>query len=209
MRSRSEEDARRVLVLATGNPDKVRELSAMADGLPVDIRSLADFPGFPQVVEDGGTAEANAVKKARAACVLTREWAAADDTALEVDALGGAPGVHAARYAGPECDYGANNRKLLAELEGVPGNKRGARFVTAAALAVPGREPMVFIGDRRGRIAAEPRGANGFGYDPLFVDDELGMTFAELDPRTKNRVSHRAAAFRQLFDHVGALLEGE
>ena len=208
MRSGSDPTLPKTLVLATRNPDKVRELKAMAAGLEIEIRSLADYPGAPEVVEDGATAEENAVKKARSAAEFTGEWSAADDTALEVDALGGAPGVHAARYAGPEQDYAANNRKLLAELEGVSPADRGARFVTAAALAVPGGRTLTFIGERRGSIAVEPRGDNGFGYDPLFIDAELGKTFAELEPQTKNRISHRAAAFGKLFTLLATMLKG-
>ena len=192
----------RVLVLATANADKVRELSTMAEGIPLDIRCLADYPGFPEVIEDGGSLEANAIKKAQAAALLLGEWAAADDTGLEVDALGGAPGVSSARYAGPDCDYGANNAKLLSELEGVPEEKRTARFITVAALSIPGTGPIVFTGVREGRIAAAPDGVNGFGYDPLFVDGELGVTFARMEPEAKNAISHRAAAFGTLFDHV-------
>jgi len=207
--SDAEGEDRRILVFATGNPDKVRELCELADGLPVLIRSLADYPGFPRIAEDGATAEANAVKKASAAALLTGEWAAADDTALVVDALGGAPGVHAARYAGPEGDYEANNRKLIEELSGVPEGERTARFVTVAVLAVPGEAASIFVGEREGLIAETPRGENGFGYDPLFVDAELGRTFAELAPEEKNRISHRARAFEQLFRHLAEKLEGD
>ena len=199
---------RPVLVLATANRDKVRELRELAGDLPVRLVSLADFPGFPRVAEDAETPEGNAAKKARAAALLTGEVCAADDTALEVDALGGAPGVHAARYAGPECDYAANNRKLLDELSGTPGPERTARFVTVAALAAPGATVLTFRGERPGRIAEEPRGVNGFGYDPIFIDDELGVTLAEMSPEAKNRISHRAMAFQKLFAHLRSELEG-
>ncbi len=192
----------RVLVLATANAHKVRELSAIAKDLPVDIRCLADYPGFPEVIEDGGTLEANAIKKAQAAAMLLGEWAAADDTGLEVDALGGAPGVNSARYAGPDCEAEANSAKLLAELDGVADEDRAARFVTVAALAVPGAEPVIFKGVREGKIATAPEGKNGFGYDPLFIDGELGTTFALMEPSAKNAISHRAAAFGALFAHV-------
>jgi len=196
----------RLLVLATRNRHKAEELRAIAGELPVELLTLADFPGFPEIAEDAPTPEGNALKKARAAAALTGEWSAADDTALEVDALGGRPGVHAARYAGPACDYAANNSKLLSELSGVKAESRTARFVTIAALVIPGKGSFTFRGEASGRIAESPRGDSGFGYDPLFVESSTGLTFAEMDSATKNRISHRAGAFGKLFDKLRAII---
>jgi XTP/dITP diphosphohydrolase len=186
------------VVLATRNRDKGRELAAILAGAGVRIRTLDEFPGAPEVVEDGETCEANAIKKALSALRFTGLPAVADDTGLLVDALGGRPGVHAARYAGAGATYEDNWRKLLRELEGVPREKRTARFVTIAALARPGERVEVMEGVLAGLIAEAPAGAGGFGYDPVFWVPELGRTLAELDPTEKNRVSHRARAFAKL-----------
>jgi XTP/dITP diphosphohydrolase len=186
------------LVLATRNPDKGRELEALLRDLNVRIRTLAEFPGAPEVVEDGETCEANAVKKAVTIARHTKLPAAADDTGLMVEALGGRPGVHAARYAGEGATYEDNCRKLLHELAGVPGGRRGARFVTAAAIADPNGRVETVQGVLDGLITEAPSGAGGFGYDPVFFVPELGRTLAQLAPEEKNRISHRARAFGKL-----------
>jgi XTP/dITP diphosphohydrolase len=184
------------IVLATRNPDKGREIAAMLTGLDVRVRTLGEFPGAPDVVEDGTTCEANAIKKAVSAAQFTRLPAVADDTGLMVDMLNGRPGVYAARYAGEHATYDDNCRKLLRELDGVPKALRTARFVTVAAIAKPtGDKPAVVDGVLDGLIAEQPAGDRGFGYDPIFFVPELNRTLAQLTPDEKNRISHRARAF--------------
>jgi XTP/dITP diphosphohydrolase len=185
------------LVLATRNPDKGAELAALLNDVGVTIRTLADFPGAPEVVEDGNTCEANAIKKATEIATYTGLPAVADDTGLEVEVLGGRPGVHAARYAGKRATYEENCRKLLKELDGIPWKRRTARFITVAAIARPGEAVQVVRGTLDGLIAEEPSGQHGFGYDPVFFVPELGKTLAQLTPDEKNRISHRARAFQK------------
>lgn len=184
------------LVLATRNRDKGAELAALLGDLGVRTRTLTEFPDAPEVVEDGDTCRANAIKKAKTIARYTGLPAVADDTGLMVDALGGRPGIYAARYAGENATYEDNWRKLLRELAGVPRAQRRARFVTAAAVAWPGLESVdVVEGTLEGLITEEPAGAQGFGYDPVFFVPELGKTLAQLAPEEKNRMSHRARAF--------------
>ncbi|HSA85320.1 MAG TPA: XTP/dITP diphosphatase [Nitrospira sp.] len=197
---RSPEGPIEELLLATRNPDKVRELTALLGDLGIRIRTLIDFPDAPEVEEDGMTCEANAIKKATEIARATGLPAVADDTGLEVDALGGRPGVFAARYAGEHATYEDNCKKLLKELNGVPPAERTARFMTVAALAIPGGFCRVATGILVGVIAEECTGSQGFGYDPLFFVPELGRTLAELTPEEKNRISHRAKAFRSMAD---------
>ena len=188
------------LVLATRNRHKVIELVALLGDLDIAIRTLDEFPEAPDVVEDGDTCEANAVKKARAIAEFTGLSAVADDTGLEVDALGGRPGVYAARYAGKDATYEDNCRKLLLELTGVPRERRTARFLTVAAIALPSGGIRVAQGTLDGVIAEEASGTLGFGYDPVFLIPELGKTLAQLSPDQKNTISHRAKAFTQAKD---------
>lgn len=190
----------RELVLATRNRHKVEELVALLAGLGITIRSLDEFPDAPDVVEDGNTCEANAVKKARAIADFTGLPAVADDTGLEVDALGGRPGVYAARYAGEDATYEDNCRKLLGELAGVPRERRTARFLTVAAIALPSDGVRTAQGTLDGVIAEEASGTLGFGYDPVFFVPELGKTLAQLSAEQKNTISHRAKAFIQAKD---------
>jgi XTP/dITP diphosphohydrolase len=185
----------RELVLATRNRDKGKELTALLGDLGIRIRTLDEFPEVPDVIEDGETCEANAVKKARAIAEATGRLAVADDTGLEVDALGGRPGVFAARYAGEGATYEDNWRKLLGELARVPPERRTARFVTVAAMAFPADGVQVARGVLEGLIAEAPNGTQGFGYDPVFLVPELGKTLAQLSADEKNRISHRAKAF--------------
>jgi len=185
-------------VLATRNPDKREELAALLGDLGIKIRTLADFPDAPEVVEDGDTCRANAVKKAVAIARHTGLPAVADDTGLEVEALGGRPGVHAARYAGERATYEDNWRKLIRELDGVPWQRRRARFITVAAVAMPSGKVEVAEGILEGVIAEAPAGTLGFGYDPIFVVPQLGKTLAQLAPGEKNRISHRARAFSKV-----------
>ena len=186
------------LVLATRNLDKGRELEALLKDLDIRIRTLAEFPAAPEVVEDGETCEANAVKKAMTIAQYTKLPAVADDTGLMVQALGGRPGIHAARYAGEGATYESNCTKLLQELAGVPRERRGARFVTVAAIADPMGKVEVVQGILDGLITEVPAGTKGFGYDPVFFVPELGKTLAQLTPEEKNRISHRALAFAKI-----------
>jgi XTP/dITP diphosphohydrolase len=190
----------RELVLATRNRHKGEELAALLGDLGITIRTLDEFPDAPEVLEDGNTCEANAIKKARAIAEFTGLPAVADDTGLEVDALGGRPGIYAARYAGEDATYEDNCRKLLQELTGVPRERRTARFLTVAAIALPSGGIRVAQGTLDGVIAEEASGTLGFGYDPVFLIPELGKTLAQLSADQKNTISHRAKAFTQAKD---------
>lgn len=185
------------IVLATRNQHKKQELVALLRGLDITIRTLDDFPEAPEVIEDGDTCEANAMKKAVEIAQYTGLTAVADDTGLEVDALGGRPGVFAARYAGEQATYEDNCRKLLQDLRGVPAERRSGRFVTVAAIATPEGKRLSARGLLEGVIAEQPAGSHGFGYDPVFWLPEYGQTLAQLAPEVKNRISHRARAFTQ------------
>ena len=193
------------LLLATRNHHKTREIFRMLAGLPIDILSLSAFPGLPEVEEDEPTIEGNARKKALCCARAAGLWSLADDTALEVEALGGAPGVLSARYAGPACDYEANNRKLLAELSGLAPQARKAVFRTVMALSDPKGAVIVEEGRLEGYIAERPSGAQGFGYDPLFEVPGSGKTLAQLSPEEKNALSHRAEALRKMLPHLKRL----
>lgn len=183
------------LLIATRNPHKLEEIQQIFDLPGLDIVSALDYPQIPEVVEDGLTLEANAVKKAVTLAVATGLWALADDSGLEVEALDGAPGVYSARYAGEPPDYAANNQKLLAELDGV--TDRAAQFRCVIALSEPSGRAQYVEGVCKGTIAGGLRGSNGFGYDPLFVPDGYTETFAELPSDEKNRISHRGRALAQ------------
>jgi XTP/dITP diphosphohydrolase len=189
------------LVFATRNPGKLAELRQLLADLPLEILSARDLD-LPEVEEDGDTFLANAAKKATEVSRATALPALADDSGLEVDALGGAPGVLSARYGGPEQDDARNNEKLLAALAGVPPERRTARFRSALALADTagrlGAELITAEGTCEGLILEAPRGAGGFGYDPLFFAPELGQTFAEAGVGPKNHLSHRARAMRAI-----------
>lgn len=185
------------VVLATNNENKVKEIRPLLTSDKWQLLTLSDFPSFPPVEEDGQTLEENALKKARSVAKKTGHTALADDTGLEVSYLNGAPGVLSARYAGPGCDYEANNKKLLAALEGVPWEERIARFRCVVAIVSPSGEENFVEGTCDGTVAFKPEGKSGFGYDPVFWVPELEKTFAEVDLKTKNRVSHRSKAFRK------------
>lgn len=184
------------MVLATGNQHKVQEIRALLANLPITFLSLADFPDLPDVVEDGETCEENAVKKARETAVKTGHWALADDTGLEVDALGGRPGVYAARYAGKHATYADNCKKLLEELKNTPIDQRGARFLTVMALSDPGGQAEVVKGVLQGQITDQFYGSQGFGYDPVFYVPKAHKTLAEMTLAEKNELSHRGQALR-------------
>ena len=189
------------VVVATRNSKKVAEIGRILDGTAVGLRDLGEFPGCPEVEETEDSFEGNALKKAREVAAFTGLPALADDSGLVVDALDGAPGVFSARYAGEDADDMDNNRKLLKELEGVPEERRTARFVCVIALSVPGGGEHVFEGRVEGRIGHESRGATGFGYDPLFVPEGHERTFAEMSGEEKDSMSHRGRALRKLREH--------
>lgn len=182
------------LVLATNNKDKIREIKNVLAGLPVEILTCDDFENFPDIEETGTTLEENAILKARGIAEFTGLPSMADDTGLEVDALNGEPGVYSARFAGPGCTYADNCTKLLKELNGVPEEKRGARFRTVIAIAWDKETIDTVDGSVDGIITIENKGTNGFGYDPVFFYEPAGMTFAEMSLEAKNKISHRGKA---------------
>ncbi|MHB8897337.1 MAG: RdgB/HAM1 family non-canonical purine NTP pyrophosphatase [Thermoguttaceae bacterium] len=187
------------LVLATGNPHKVRELEVLLRPLQVPLLSLADFPQTVPVEENGETLAENARRKAIGYARALGEWVLADDTGLEVDALGGAPGVRSARFAGQGATMAENRAKLLQELAGVPETKRWARFVCQLAVADPGGEVVAESqGECRGRIRLEGTGQYGFGYDSLLEIAEYRRTLAELGPAATAAIGHRGRAVRAL-----------
>lgn len=200
------------ILLASGNPKKLRELDALLSPLGIELAQPSDVGGLPEVIEDLPDFAGNAAKKAISAALAKRSWALADDSGLEVEYLNGAPGVLSARFAGEHGDDDANNRKLLEELEGVPTEKRGARFVCALALARPdGSLAAEIMGTCRGTILTEPRGTHDFGYDPLFEFaeegfEETGSAFAELEAEGKARVSHRGRALAELAHQLKDIL---
>lgn len=186
------------LVLATRNKDKIKEIKNILAGLKVKILSEQDFPEMPEVEEDGMTLKENAVKKAKEIAAYTGKWALADDTGLEVKALDGAPGIYSARFAGPDCNYSDNNKKLLSLLNDLPRSKRRAQFKCVIALAGPGRQIKTAQGVINGYIGFKAEGKHGFGYDPIFVVPEYNKTFAQLGLRVKNKISHRALALAKM-----------
>jgi XTP/dITP diphosphohydrolase len=190
------------IVLATSNHGKLQELRALLSDLPIQLLSAADALGENlSIVEDGATFEANALIKARAVCRATRTLSLADDSGLEVDVLGGRPGVRSARFAHERATDAENNAALLRELENIEEQARGARFRCVLALSDPWKEAEVYVaeGSCEGTIARAPRGSGGFGYDPLFlVAGQQGRAMAELSEDDKNRISHRALAVRSL-----------
>jgi XTP/dITP diphosphohydrolase len=190
------------VLVATRNAGKLAELRRMLAGGPVEIVGLADVPAFPDAPETGATFAENALAKARDAAAATGLPAVADDSGLTVEALNGMPGVLSARWSGRHGDDRANLELLLAQLADVPDERRGAAFVCAAALAVPGGLETVVHGVWPGRIVRAPRGSGGFGYDPIFVPDGDERTSAELSPEEKDAASHRGRAFRALLPHL-------
>lgn len=191
------------LVIASRNRKKTGELEALLRPLGVQVRSVAEFPTATDVVEDGTTFGENAAKKASQTARETGRWALGEDSGLRVDALAGAPGVYSARYSGPNATDEANNAKLVQELAAVTDERRGAEYVCHVAIADPeGNVRLQIERTCRGRITREPRGANGFGYDPYFLIREYHRTFGELSPLVKQQLSHRARALRALLPQL-------
>ncbi len=197
------------VLLATRNSGKLVELKRMVAGSAIDglqIVGLTDVPAFPEAPETGATFAENALAKARDAADATGLPSVADDSGLAVDALNGMPGVLSARWSGRHGDDLANLELLLAQLGDTPDDRRGAAFVCAAALVVPGGAETVVHGEWPGRIIRASRGTNGFGYDPIFVPEGEDRTSAELDPDEKDAASHRGRAMRALLPHLRALV---
>lgn len=186
------------VVIATRNPGKFREIKGILSSFPLKFLSLEDFPDLPEVVEDGATFAENAGKKARTIADFTGRLAIADDSGLAVDALQGRPGVFSSRYAGENATDGDRCQKLLEEMASIREGKRQARFVCAMAVARPGGRMEVVEGECSGWITLTPRGKHGFGYDPIFFVPQFGKTMAELEPKEKNRISHRGRALERL-----------
>jgi XTP/dITP diphosphohydrolase len=199
------DERRTVLVIATRNPGKLRELQRILDDLPFELRSLCDYPDVPALPEDGATYAENAVSKAVTVARLTGEIALADDSGVEVDYLDGEPGVHSARFLGDWASDEDRNREILLKLEAVPPESRTARYRAAVAVAFPDGSAQTFEGVCEGIIALRPRGEGGFGYDPIFYVPELDRTMAELAPTEKDRISHRGEALRRARDFLAGL----
>ncbi len=195
------------ILIASRNAHKIQEIREIFDLPGVEWVSTAAFPDLHDVEEDGETFEANAIKKATELARATGLWALADDSGLEVEALGNAPGVYSARYAGEPCNHANNNAKLLRELAG--NKNRAARFRCVAALSDPVGRAETVSGSCPGRIVGELRGAKGFGYDPLFVPDGFEKTFAEMGNEQKNRLSHRGRALALAKEKWGALIASD
>ena len=196
------------VILASGNAKKIAELKPLLAPLGLELIGLKDLearglPNVGEIIEDGETFAANAAIKAKQAAKKTGLLAIGEDSGIQIDALGGRPGVYSARYAGPDCDDDANNAKMLQELDGVPDAKRGAGYVCHITLADPSGE-ILAEAERscRGRIGHTPRGTHGFGYDPYFVIPEYHKTFAELGPSVKKALSHRGRALAQFLPQL-------
>lgn len=190
------------VLFATRNPGKVRELRQMLAAYGIEVTSLLDFPELPEIGEDGATMAENAAKKAREISTHTGLLVVADDSGLEVDALDGAPGIHSNRFMGCETTEAERNTEILRRLEGVPEERRTCRFRCAVAIARDGRVLATTEATCEGRIARHPRGAHGFGYDPLFYLPDRDCTMAELTPEQKNTLSHRGKALRQAAEAI-------
>ncbi len=186
------------IVLATTNSNKLREFRTMLKDIGVTIISLDSFKGCPEVIEDGKSFAENALKKARTIAEYCGLVTVADDSGLEVDFLNSMPGIYSARYSGEKADDRKNNEKLLRKLSGVSRDKRGAQFRCVIAVVDPEAGEQVVEGSCRGIIIEEGRGSNGFGYDPVFFDEDSGLTFAEMKPQQKNLISHRSRAIKEL-----------
>ena len=192
------------LVVATGNAGKLKEIRNLLEGETI-LQSLSDYPHIPEIVEDGDTFEANAIKKAVTVSRASGMITLGDDSGLQVDALGGVPGVYSARFAGKNATDQDNNTKLLGLLESVPQEKRTARFRCVMAIATPDGTVQTAEGECEGFILTEPRGTGGFGYDPLFYHPESEATFGQLALHQKNMISHRGRALQAAAPLINAI----
>ncbi len=197
------------LLLATRNKGKIREIKQMLEGLRLKVLLLEDFPGLPKLDEEGTTYRENALSKAKTVCELTGKLTLADDSGLEVKALGGKPGVYSAHFAGEGASDEENNCRLLGLLGKLPLSLRGARFRCVMALIGPPGRIEVTEGECSGLIGFEPRGKFGFGYDSLFIISEYKRTFAQLSPFLKNKLSHRSQALRKVRKILEKIIERE
>jgi XTP/dITP diphosphohydrolase len=195
-----------ILVLATRNNGKVSEIGASLDIPSLTYKSLNDFPDLPEIIEDGSSFQENALKKARTVSNSLNLPGLADDSGLTVDCLKGAPGIYSARFAGPRAADPENNEKLLTLLQGVPEEKRTARFVCVLVFYEPSGRWFQTEGVWEGLIAPAPKGDQGFGYDPIFYLPELQKTVAQLSLETKSRISHRARALEKMRPHILSVL---
>ena len=193
------------LIFATGNNNKLREIREILSGKNYDVVSMKDAGIDVEIIEDGKTFEENALIKARTVCKASGEVALADDSGLEVDALGGEPGIYSARYMGEDTSYDIKNTNIIERLEGVPDEERTARFVCAMAAVFPDGTEKAFVKTMEGRIGYKIAGENGFGYDPIFYLPEYGKTSAEISPEEKNSISHRGKALRALAEYLESL----
>jgi XTP/dITP diphosphohydrolase len=191
-----------VLVVASHNQDKVREIRELLDHFGLVVKGAAELD-LPEPEETGASFAENAALKARAAARASGTTALADDSGLGVDALDGAPGIYSARWAGPERDFSAAMARVERELKERDATDLSAKFVCALALAEPGAEPEIFEGEVRGHLVFPPRGTEGFGYDPIFIAQGMSETFGELDPALKHKISHRARAFAKFVAATG------
>lgn len=186
------------MIFATGNMGKMKEIKAIMGDIGEDIISMKEAGIDMDIVEDGATFEENAIIKAKAIMEVTHQLVLADDSGLEVDALGKEPGIYSARYLGEDTPYDVKNKDIIRRLEGVEGDDRSARFVCAIAAAFPNGEIITTRGTIEGIITKEQRGNNGFGYDPIVYVPEYGMTTGEMDPDAKNEISHRGKALKAM-----------
>ena len=193
------------LLVATRNKGKIREIKELLNGLAFEVTSLLDHDDMPDIVEDGKTFAANAVKKALTIAQITGGLVMGEDSGLEVKALGNKPGIYSARFSGENATDEKNNAKLLKELESVPMAKRQARYRCFIALADKDRVIGIVNGSCGGCIATHPRGSNGFGYDPYFIIPRYNKTFGELDPAVKAQISHRARAMKKFLQLIKKL----
>jgi XTP/dITP diphosphohydrolase len=195
------------VIIATKNPGKAKEFEHIFAARGVAVLTLLDFPDIPDVEETGTTFEENAILKAEAISKQLNKMVIGDDSGLIVDILGGRPGIYSARFAGEPKNDAANTAKLLKELNDVTEENRTARFYCALAVAVPNQETVTVSGTCEGRILDEPRGTNGFGYDPVFYVPDKGLAMAELSSEEKNKISHRANALKKLDVVLDSILE--
>ena len=190
------------IIFATGNAGKMKEIREILKDLDAEVLSMKEAGVEADIVEDGKTFEENAVIKAKTVCELTGEIALADDSGLEIDYLNKEPGIYSARYMGEDTSYRIKNANLIGRLEGVPDEKRTARFVCAIAAAFPDGTVKTVRGTMEGRIGYEEAGENGFGYDPIFYLPEYGCSSAELSMEEKNKISHRGKALRAIKEEL-------
>lgn len=197
------------ILIATRNPGKLREITKIMSECKVELLSVRDFPFLPHVSEEGKTMEENAIHKARIIAEFAGKWTLGEDSGLEVECLGGKPGIHSSRFAGEGASDKAIIHKLLRLMEGVPSSQRKACFRCVIALASPGGKIRTVVGMCEGQISDHPEGKSGFGYDPVFIPNGYEKTFAQLGGKVKNEISHRAKALRKLKELLKDLLVNE